>query len=730
MVRRIKTTRLAEIYKAQKARGGGLGSTLVERAKEKIDPRQMFDQGGLLATMFPALFRAYKSPTPQRIDTRATSPALMASNTEIIGLLDNIAINTKMTAKSVSVLPSINRDTNITRQNIGKLVKLMGGKATQKTDMFFRTAEEREREYESKFKKEKQPRPTTSLKAPEKDESFVSMFLTFFKNLLTGLLAAVSLKSLGLETLVNLIKSTDTYKNIKSAITSIGDFITGIEDFFGKVKKTIFGIFDPIKEKLKSVVKYIDDFFKPIKEFFKITEETGGILSSLKKLFSPLVKLFEMFKGAINKIPFLMPFFALLDFIDGFMEGYKDGGITEGIIQGLLEIVKGFITKPIDLLKDIISWISEKLGFQNFSKWLDSFSVTDIFEKVVYTIRDFMAGVIEKVVALMPEWMRPSSIKETIDKIRGPAPKDKTKETPTTKKETKSEYLPTEEVDREMKGLVGKGKPTPAVTETPTTPTKTSGIQPLLDAIAKGESGAYGYEAMNQGTIKGKIIGSGSSETVIGQKLTDMTVGEIMSRAAKKSDDAKTRNEKGLIFAAGRYQIVPDTLKGLVDSGVVSKDEKFSPEVQDRLAIQLLKNRGVFKLVEQGKFEEAQNVMGKEWASTPMASEYEGRKTGESYWGGPNKASSTTGTLVASALRGLSPSMADNIPKVPGTQLASASTALATEQRQITVAPVTINAPNVPAKPMQQSAQFASASAQDYEFITRELLKEAVVGIM
>jgi hypothetical protein len=156
----------------------------------------------------------------------------------------------------------------------------------------------------------------------------------------------------------------------------------------------------------------------------------------------------------------------------------------------------------------------------------------------------------------------------------------------------------------------------------------------LLDAIAKGESAGSGdYDAMNQGTPgNGSVIGSGNSQNVIGEKLTDMTIGEIMQRAAKPNDDAKTRKEKGLIFAAGRYQIIPKTLEGLVKSGVADPSEKFTPEVQDRLGMELINRTGATKLAAEGRFDEAQNALAKTWASIPLATDVGDKKAGQSYY--------------------------------------------------------------------------------------------------
>jgi hypothetical protein len=240
----------------------------------------------------------------------------------------------------------------------------------------------------------------------------------------------------------------------------------------------------------------------------------------------------------------------------------------------------------------------------------------------------------------------------------------------------------------------------------------------LLDAIAKGESaGAGGYDAMNQGTVglAGRVVGSGNSEKVIGKKLTDMTIGEIMTKGAKKTDSAEKRRDQGLIFAAGRYQIIPETLKGLVDSGIASRDEKFSPEVQDRLGMQLIKQTGATKLAAEGKYDEAQNALAKTWAGIPLATDVVDKKgnlkkAGQSFYAGPgNKAHAGSGKDVRASLMAMNNNAGDN--------LTQGSSALAAMTRDMNVAQapnVVVNAPqtNV-ASGKAPSAPVASATNVD-----------------
>ena len=206
-------------------------------------------------------------------------------------------------------------------------------------------------------------------------------------------------------------------------------------------------------------------------------------------------------------------------------------------------------------------------------------------------------------------------------------------------------------------------KPEPAPPAPSTTPTSTGGNngkleQALLDEIAKHESASSGdYNAMNQGT-KGKLIG-GPSIKIIGKNLTDMTVGEIINKAATDKDSAEKRKKEGLIFAAGRYQIIPKTLKELVKKGVASLKDKFNAETQDKLGIALLELRGLSKF-KQGKIkaDEFQNNLAKEWASLPTSS-------GLSYYHKPGQNVAGKG-----ADQGLKNAIASYTPST-GTQLAS-----------------------------------------------------------
>ena len=132
-------SRLAEIYKQEKKSGGNLGGAVSKRMAEKLDPRQMIDPKGIIATLFPVL-KAY-SATPDR--TKKDSDV----SNEISGLTEI----SKITAKNSIVLPSMARDFHLVKQNIIKLVKLQGGTPQTRAGDFLSRQAARESAFESKM---------------------------------------------------------------------------------------------------------------------------------------------------------------------------------------------------------------------------------------------------------------------------------------------------------------------------------------------------------------------------------------------------------------------------------------------------------------------------------------------------------------------------------------------------------------------------------------------------
>jgi len=129
-------------------------------------------------------------------------------------------------------------------------------------------------------------------------------------------------------------------------------------------------------------------------------------------------------------------------------------------------------------------------------------------------------------------------------------------------------------------------------------------LRRAADITSNYESaGSGGYNAVNQGgSADGTSVPAGfysgdfrAMPQHKGRSLTDLTVGEIMNLQADPGGSAMSDAEwvkRGKLHAVGRYQFIGPTLRGLVQRLNISSSAKFSPELQDRLFLSLLKSGG------------------------------------------------------------------------------------------------------------------------------------------
>lgn len=119
-----------------------------------------------------------------------------------------------------------------------------------------------------------------------------------------------------------------------------------------------------------------------------------------------------------------------------------------------------------------------------------------------------------------------------------------------------------------------------------------------------------------------------------------MQAGTITGREGK-------RHQGGAI---GAYQFVPGTLQGLIDKLGISGDTKFTNELQDKLADELLRQRGYDAWKEKGGSpDKLVWNLSQEWASIPNP------RTGQSFWEGRAGNHATVG--LAPGLLGTQPSI-------------------------------------------------------------------------
>lgn len=255
-------SRLGQIYKHEKVEGGGVISTLSKRGKEKFDPRQFFDQDGLLANMLPGLFKSYKA-IPKRKQYEVKYQRLNDINSNI-NVLKAITLSI---AKNTSVLPAIQRDTNIMRQNLVNLVRKMGGKTASTTDEFFKNAQEREKFYEKQFE-DKDKNSPEKVSDPNKKEG-----IDWIK---WGLIGGVVVAGIA-----KYFSDPEFREKVNGMINSFGKTVFGEENW---------------KDITESISKGFGEIFKPIEDMF--VNHWGKILTGALLLLKPFSSL-RMALGAL-----------------------------------------------------------------------------------------------------------------------------------------------------------------------------------------------------------------------------------------------------------------------------------------------------------------------------------------------------------------------------------------------------------------------------------------------
>lgn len=158
-------SRLSKILEQEyKTKGfvGGTTSAVGKRALEKLDIRNaLFGGSGLGSIIGRKIFGKGYSATRGASSTSGISSASAEMTSLSNSILEEVNINSKITAKNTMALPTMARDMNVMRQNVIKLVKLQGGTPTNRADAWFMKAKEREAAYESQFGASRKPTPVT-----------------------------------------------------------------------------------------------------------------------------------------------------------------------------------------------------------------------------------------------------------------------------------------------------------------------------------------------------------------------------------------------------------------------------------------------------------------------------------------------------------------------------------------------------------------------------------------
>ena len=195
---------------------------------------------------------------------------------------------------------------------------------------------------------------------------------------LIGALGAIGLMLFSPETLYKIIDSVinffdGMYKTIRSIID--GDWETA---------KVLIG------ENIKGIGIAVAGFFaifggtimRGIGSVLKMARTFGNIVGKIGKVFGKIFIPFTIAMGAFAAIT-------------GFIEGFKEGGILEGLKQGVISLFDMLVAAPLDLLKDGVSWVLGKMGFENASEALESFSFSELFTSMFDSIFGIVGSAVD-----------------------------------------------------------------------------------------------------------------------------------------------------------------------------------------------------------------------------------------------------------------------------------------------------------------------------------------------
>lgn len=124
-----------------------------------------------------------------------------------------------------------------------------------------------------------------------------------------------------------------------------------------------------------------------------------GFLASLTAFSQLLLKLFKgvgRFLGPLGLI--ITAVIATFQTVEGFLKGYEEGGLLGGLEGAVKAFVDTVIAAPLDLLREVVAWIADKMGFKLTAQALRDFSFSELFDRMITSIFDGLQNVVDVVI--------------------------------------------------------------------------------------------------------------------------------------------------------------------------------------------------------------------------------------------------------------------------------------------------------------------------------------------
>ena len=184
-------------------------------------------------------------------------------------------------------------------------------------------------------------------------------------------------------------KFANLFKGFKLPM-GLGDDIKELGQTFTKLKTGVASFIRPFTAtaeqagKIGKLAMMVVQPFRIMKEFFKVFAKQFKPLGRiLGKLFLPvtiIMGIFDGIKGAISGAE---------------EESGTAGKFVGGLMGAISGILVGLVGMPLDLLKDLVSWIAGKMGMDGASEFLDSFSFSAIIGGVFDVVKDFFMAIVD-----------------------------------------------------------------------------------------------------------------------------------------------------------------------------------------------------------------------------------------------------------------------------------------------------------------------------------------------
>jgi hypothetical protein len=211
---------------------------------------------------------------------------------------------------------------------------------------------------------------------------------------------------------------TKTFSNIAKDIRIRAAFIkVSIVGVFDDLLKFVTDIFSRnntsvLTRAVTSIGGYIKGIAKPFIEIGKMLSNLiTGPVSAVQGAFTSLVGQISKFGRTVLSISRIVatifrPIGIILvafDTIKGALDGYAEGGILGGFKGAIDGFFTSLITIPLDLIKDMVAWVVEKLGFDETADAIRSFSFTALWKKFTGAIFGFLEDAWEWVKTLFTD---------------------------------------------------------------------------------------------------------------------------------------------------------------------------------------------------------------------------------------------------------------------------------------------------------------------------------------